>query len=73
MSRRPAYPSAEPANAGVPDIERHISLVKKIAYLLNGARLLGCSGVRLKDNSEDETLPQLQTPPPTVPIQGDFV
>jgi len=34
MSRRPAYPSAEPANAGVPDIERHISLVKKIAYLL---------------------------------------
>lgn len=46
---------------------------QKIAYLLNGARLLGCSGVRLKDNSEDETLPQLQTPPPTVPIQGDLV
>lgn len=46
---------------------------QRIAYLLNGARLLGCSGVRLKDDSEDETSPQIQTHPTTVLIQGDPV
>ena len=34
MNRRVTYPSNTATASGVPDIERHTSLVKKIAYLL---------------------------------------